>query len=97
MLKQIQDRSFDPDHFGLGLGDWVIALSRVESDLPDGTKQFHGGPGSIGHVVGLEQGCFPTIFWESTQSVTDCHAGEVRLLCGPDFARFPHTTPGFNR
>jgi hypothetical protein len=84
----------DSDHFGLSLGDWVFTKKRIESKLPNGTKLFHADPISIGQVVGLEQGCYPTIYFPETGTVIDCHNGEIEKLCGPDLVLFPYTNAG---
>lgn len=69
-------------HGAMVLGDWVMALGLLEEQAPDGRTLKYATRGSIGHVIALRPGFFPTIYWESAKKVCDCPCDELVLLCG---------------
>lgn len=76
---------------GVQLGDWVMAMQEIKDEgrLPARVR-------AIGHIVGKERGCFPTVLWERTGMRCDCDPrSEIQVLCDADFARRPETTPGY--
>lgn len=61
-------------------GHYVRAIRPIESEYftESGTiaKQFHAEPQSIGVVLEVRPGYWPTILWESTDTVCDAIPGE---------------------
>lgn len=74
------------------IGDWVLARKYINEGFI-----VYAGPGNLGHIIDLRPGHLPTILWERSGMVTDCLLSEFEILCGPDFAKYPHTTPGYQK
>lgn len=73
------------------LGDWVQATTELRDEMDN---VLVAKKGDLGHVIGKEVGCFPTVHWERSGRVLDASPDEeFEVLCEADFAKTPSKTP----